>query len=124
MLTRIYKTSIFIVLLIFKFTTMKALELKKEIELLVKKLNEVNFVVFNLNELLDDNGNYLDEIYEQPYGYIVDKHQYHISCVVQKIENGIAYLLGMYEESGEQYECSVNELPIETIIKLGEMNNF
>ena len=103
---------------------MKTNDLKKEFWLMVRALEQVNYEVVNVSEITDNNGDFEDEVWDLPYAYVIDNFGYHIGCFVQRIESGKAFLIGLAENQGEEYECQIEELSFHTLIELAEQTEI
>ena len=101
---------------------MKAQDLREEITSMINALNTMTHVVAKPEDLVNEDGDWIDEKpYELPHAFVLDKWDHYISCFVNKIDKGTAYLTGLYEDAGDDFECKVDELPVNTILDLVEI---
>ena len=68
--------------------------------------------------LFDPDAVDTDEVYNYPSAYTVDKHDFHISGVVQKIAGDKFTMFKLGEEFGETDEYPIDELEVWSAIEL------
>jgi hypothetical protein len=59
-----------------------------------------------------------DAVYNFPFAFNVDKHEFHISGVVQSVYKGKFILFHLGEEFGDTSELGIRDIPVEAAIDI------
>lgn len=96
-------------------------DVNNAISLLIKKISEETknkpLILFEFDKVDTDEGISIDEMYDMPYAYYVDKWGYYCEGRIARIEgDDVVMIFTSESDYGEEYYLNLNEVPIESLV--------